>query len=76
MCLSNIMFMELQVKEHRAALEKEAEQIRMLRFTEKEHGKIKRCLIEKLANLLISLGERLKKKYCPDSINPFQAGLI
>ncbi|OGR26211.1 MAG: hypothetical protein A2277_19205 [Desulfobacterales bacterium RIFOXYA12_FULL_46_15] len=67
MCLPDLMFMELQVKEHKAALEKEAEQIRMLRSAGKEHGKIKRYCIEKFADLLISIGEFLKKKYCPGS---------
>ena len=67
MCLSNIMFVELQVKEHHASLKKEAEQIRMVRLAGKEHGKIKRRFVEKLANLLISIGEFLKRKYCPDA---------
>ncbi len=75
MCLSNIMFVELQVKEHRADLEKEAEQIRMVRSAGKEHGKIKRRLIEKLANLLISFGERLKQKYCPDTSEKIESSL-
>lgn len=67
MCLSNLMFMELQVKEHQAALEKEAELKRILRFAGKEHGKLKKHFAEKLANLLISFGESLKRKYCPEA---------
>ncbi len=61
------MFMELQIREHQAVLEKEAEHIRMIRSGRKEHGKIKKQYIEKFANLLISFGERLKMKYCPDT---------
>lgn len=66
MCLSNIMFVELQVKEHQATLEKEAEQIRMVNAG-KEPGNIIKRGIEKFANLLISIGEFLKRKYCPDA---------
>ena len=71
----NLMFLELQVKEYQAALEKEAEYIRMAGFARKDHGSLQRRGVEKFADLLIAMGEFLKRKYGPACPKTFRTGL-
>ncbi|MCM2284510.1 MAG: hypothetical protein NDI81_06995 [Desulfobacula sp.] len=71
----NLMFLELQVKEYQTALEKEAEYIRMVGFARKEYGSLQRRGVEKFADLLISMGEFLKRKYGPACPKNFRTGL-
>lgn len=60
------MLLELQIKERKSYFENEARTLQMIRAAEQKHGRIMRLLARKSADILISLGERLKKKYCPD----------
>ena len=69
------MFLELQVKEYQAALEKEAEYIRLAGFARKDHGSLQRRGVEKFADLLIAMGEFLKRKYGPACPKTFRTGL-
>ena len=63
--LSNSVLLELLAKERHQAFEEEAKKIRLLKFIKANQQKNQFFSIEKFANLLISVGEYLKRKYCP-----------
>lgn len=63
--LSNLLFLELLAKERHQAFEEEAKKMRLLKFAKANQQRKHFLSVEKFANLLISLGEYLKRKYCP-----------
>lgn len=58
---STLIFMELQIKEYRQCLEKEAQEISMVTLSCQSQRKIRCRWMINFANFLISLGEKLKE---------------
>ncbi|MCD4722680.1 MAG: hypothetical protein K8S13_22910 [Desulfobacula sp.] len=62
--LSNSVLLELLAKERHQAFEQEAKKMRLLKFIKANQQRKQFYSVEKFANLLISMGEHLKRKYC------------
>ncbi|NOX34439.1 MAG: hypothetical protein GXP56_12020 [Deltaproteobacteria bacterium] len=65
--IPNPTLLEMLVKERRHAFEEEAEMVRLLKLARSGRQGRQFKTIEKIADLLISFGEYLKKKYCKET---------
>ncbi len=74
MMLNNPVFLEQMVKERHLNLQKEAEMIRLSKVTKPEKERVQYWSVIQFANLLISLGEFLKRKYSPPICLPKDTG--
>jgi len=64
--LQNPIFLEIVIKEKMQTFDKEAEISRLLKSAKSNNQRKQFNIgIEKFANLLILIGEYLKRKYCP-----------
>ncbi len=66
--MSNALLIEMVVKERQQFFEQEAREIQIATKVEKNRKTYRTKSIERFANLLISFGEYLNKKYSPDSM--------
>ncbi len=72
--LNNPIFLEQMVKERHLNLQKEAEMIRLSKVTRPEKERVQYWGVIQFANLLISLGEYLKRKYSSPLCLPKDTG--
>ena len=66
--MSNSLLIEMIAKERQQFFEQEAREIQIASKIENNNKTFITNAIERFANLLISFGEYLKKKYSPESI--------
>ncbi len=66
--MSNPLVIELMIKERQQSLIQDAREISLAGRIETNKKTVVTKIIERFANLLISIGEYLKKKYSPESI--------